>query len=128
MSIQKSVNTGIAAAGFLAKDNPAIQQKRDMQSLMGRMNTLKRASDKIEESEYSEKLKNQLNTILEKEANSLNKEMLVSHGVLNEQEGYKNLSLSSMLIKMEQKRKEISAKKLSDKRKRLKSVKKGKVK
>lgn len=125
MSIQKSVNTGIAAAGFLAKDNPAIQQKRDMQSLMGRMNTLKKASDEIAKSEYSEELKNQLNTILMNEAKTLNKEMLVSHGVLNEQDGYKNLSLSSMLIKMEQKRKESSSKKLADKKNRLKAAEKG---
>ena len=127
MSIQKSVNTGIAAAGFLAKDNPAIQQKRDMQSLIGRMNTLKKASDEIEKSEYSEGLKKELNTILSNEAGSINKEMLVSHGVLNEQEGYKNLSLSSMLIKLEQKRKESSTKRLSDKKNRLKNIKKENV-
>ena len=76
MSIQKSVNTGIAAAGFLAKDNPAIQQKRDMQSLIGRMNTLKKASDEIEKSKYSEDFKKKLNTILRNEAGSINKEML----------------------------------------------------
>lgn len=127
MSIQKSVNTGIAAAGFLAKDNPAIQQKRDMQSLMGRMNTLKKASDEIEKSKYSEDFKKKLNTILRNEAGSINKEMLVSHGVLNEQEGYKNLSLSSMLIKLEQKRKENSTKRLSDKKNRLKNIKKENV-
>ena len=127
MSIQKSVNTGIAAAGFLAKDNPAIQQKRDMQSLIGRMNTLKKASDEIEKSEYSEDFKKKLNTILRNEAGSINKEMLVSHGVLNEQEGYKNLSLSSMLIKLEQKRKENSTKRLSDKKNRLKNIKKENV-
>lgn len=127
MSIQKSVNTGIAAAGFLAKDNPAIQQKRDMQSLMGRMNTLKKASDEIKKSEYSEDFKKKLNTILSNEAGSINKEMLVSHGVLNEQEGYKNLSLSSMLIKLEQKRKESSTKRLSDKKNRLKNIKKENV-
>ena len=127
MSIQKSVNTGIAAAGFLAKDNPAIQQKRDMQSLIGRMNTLKKASDEIEKSEYSEDFKKKLNTILRNEAGSINKEMLVSHGVLNEQEGYKNLSLSSMLIKLEQKRKESSTKRLSDKKNRLKNIKKENV-
>ena len=127
MSIQKSVNTGIAAAGFLAKDNPAIQQKRDMQSLIGRMNTLKKASDEIEKSKYSEDFKKKLNTILRNEAGSINKEMLVSHGVLNEQEGYKNLSLSSMLIKLEQKRKENSTKRLSDKKNRLKNIKKENV-
>ena len=127
MSIQKSVNTGIAAAGFLAKDNPAIQQKRDMQSLMGRMNTLKKASDEIEKSKYSEDFKKKLNTILRNEAGSINKEMLVSHGVLNEQEGYKNLTLSSMLIKLEQKRKENSTKRLSDKKNRLKNIKKENV-
>ena len=127
MSIQKSVNTGIAAAGFLAKDNPAIQQKRDMQSLMGRMNTLKKASDEIKKSEYSEDFKKKLNTILSNEAGSINKEMLISHGVLNEQEGYKNLSLSSMLIKLEQKRKESSTKRLSDKKNRLKNIKKENV-
>ena len=127
MSIQKSVNTGIAAAGFLAKDNPAIQQKRDMQSLMGRMNTLKKASDEIKKSEYSEDFKKKLNTILSNEAGSINKEMLISHGVLNEQEGYKNLSLSSMLIKLEQKRKENSTKRLSDKKNRLKNIKKENV-
>ena len=127
MSIQKSVNTGIAAAGFLAKDNPAIQQKRDMQSLIGRMNTLKKASDEIEKSKYSEDFKKKLNTILRNEAGSINKEMLVSHGVLNEQEGYKNLSLSSMLIKLEQKRKESSTKRLSDKKNRLKNIKKENV-
>ena len=127
MSIQKSVNTGIAAAGFLAKDNPAIQQKRDMQSLIGRMNTLKKASDEIEKSKYSEDFKKRLNTILRNEAGSINKEMLVSHGVLNEQEGYKNLSLSSMLIKLEQKRKESSTKRLSDKKNRLKNIKKENV-
>ena len=127
MSIQKSVNTGIAAAGFLAKDNPAIQQKRDMQSLIGRMNTLKKASDEIEKSKYSEDFKKKLNTILRNEAGSINKEMLVSHGVLNEKEGYKNLSLSSMLIKLEQKRKENSTKRLSDKKNRLKNIKKENV-